>query len=291
MDLFERRLNIFGSAPSKVSVYDQRRSPFGFTPYRKGAWVLHMLRFLLDDDTQFYAALRYYLAQHYFGNAHTTELQADLESFTGLDLETFFQQWVYGLYRPVYEWAWQAAGGPGDWYVDLVLRQVQTNAGLFETPLPFRVSTAAGTADVRVENDQWAQRFLIPVGADEPTGVEFDPDNWILENHTTVPFDPTAVEDDLPARPTALLGNWPNPFNPRTRISFSLASSGEAQLELFSIDGRRVRTLAAGHREAGNHDLLWDGLDQRGRPLPSGVYLARLSAAGEQFTRRMTLLK
>ncbi len=276
-------------------VYDgpvyNNESPFSYTVYRKGAWVLHMLRFLLDDDDQFYAALRYYLDEHYFENAHTTELQADLEAYLGLDLETFFQQWVYGLYRPVYEWGWQTIGEPGNWSIDLVLRQVQTNTGLFETPIPLRVTTTAGTVDIRVDNAHWAQRFIIPVGADEPTGVEFDPDNWILENHSAVPFDPTAVGDPVPVRATAIAGNWPNPFNPKTRVNYSLEAAGETHLDIFSIDGRLVRKLVDGHRAAGNHDLLWDGLDQRGRALPSGVYLAQLRAAGKTTTHRMTPLK
>ena len=264
--------------------------PFANTVYRKGAWVLHMLRFLLDDDEQFFSALRYYLDQHIYGNAHTTQLQADLESYLGIDLNVFFQQWVYGLYRPVFEWGWQATGGPGDWYVDLAIRQVQTNTGKFETPLPLRIMTTGGTVDARIENTEWAQRFLIPVGANQPTAIDFDPENWVLENNTQVPFDPTAV-GDAPTRPTALVGNWPNPFNPKTRIEFSLAEAGEASLQIYSIDGRLLRTLAAGRRAAGNHDLAWDGLDQHGRPLPSGIYLARLAAGGKLFTHRMTLLK
>ncbi len=262
---------------------------FSSTVYRKGAWVLHMLRFIMGDAA-FFEALDYYYQQHEFDNADTADLQADLETSTGLDLETFFQQWVYGLYRPVYEWGWEVTGGPGNWWLTLQIRQVQDNTGLFVMPLPFRIATLSGDVDLRVDNEQWVQHYSIPMGADEPLGVEFDPENWVLENSTEVPYDPTAV-DAPPATVTAMRGNFPNPFNPRTRIEFSLAEAEPVRLDVFDIEGRRVRTLIDGPRPTGPQGISWDGLDQRGRALPSGVYLARLRVADRVLSSRMTLLK
>jgi aminopeptidase N len=263
--------------------------PFSSTVYRKGAWVLHMLRFIMGDEV-FFGALRDYYERHAYANAHTEDLIDDLEAYTGLDLRVFFDQWVYGLYRPVYEWAWRKVGEPGDWYVQIQIRQTQSNTGLFVMPLPFRVWTATSVIDLRVDNDQWYQVYAIPLGNNEPLTVGFDPENWVLENSWEVPFDPTAV-DRPPAAITALTGNWPNPFNPRTRIEFSLAAPSRARLDILDIQGRRVRTLVDGPRETGPQGAVWDGLDDHGRSLPSGVYLARLAAGGQVFSRRMTLLK
>jgi aminopeptidase N len=263
---------------------------FGGTVYRKGAWVLHMLRFLVNDDDSFFAALRDYLARHMYGNAHTEDLRSDLESFLGLDLETYFAQWVYGVYRPQYEWGWTSTESGGNWTLDLIIRQVQENTGLFEMPLPFRVTTPTGPVDLRLDNRLWTQGYSIDLGPDQPLSVVLDPDNWILENSGEVAYDPTAA----PVAPTtvnALRGNYPNPFNPRTRIEFSLQERQRVELAVFDIHGKLICTLVHGLHAAGIHGVNWDGLDSRGRQVASGLYLVRLTAGGEVRTGRMTLLR
>ena len=100
----------------------------------------------------------------------------------------------------------------------------------------------------------------------------------------------TAVADS-PAAPAELLGNYPNPFNPATKIAFSLAADGQVSLDVISPDGRLVATLLHGHRGAGRHEVEWLGLDDAGRLAPFGVYLARLRAAGHTETRSLVLLK
>ncbi|MCP4544981.1 MAG: hypothetical protein GY835_00790 [bacterium] len=264
---------------------------FGTTVYSKGAWVVHMLRTLVDNDELFFAAIREYLGRHMYDNAHTTDLQSDLEEILEIDLTAFFQQWVYGANRPDYLWAWTKTGAPGNWQLQVCARQTQTNAGLFVTPLSLRIHTSAGELDWRVDNDSWTQLFVLPLGEEEPLDVEFDPDHDILRNETEMIWNPTPVDDAQPATPTAITGNWPNPFNPRTRIAFTLAAEGDARLAVYDTRGRQVRMLCNGPRAAGPHSLQWDGLDDRGGELPSGVYLARLAADGEVCTRRMTLMK
>jgi hypothetical protein len=92
-------------------------------------------------------------------------------------------------------------------------------------------------------------------------------------------------------RVTALIGCAPNPFVPMTTVRYSLAQSGPVDLTVFSVDGRRVRTLASGVRPAGEHRVTWDGLDERGARVSSGVYFARFRAAGVTHTRSVTLLR
>jgi aminopeptidase N len=262
---------------------------FGNVVYRKGAWVLHMLRWLLGDET-FFGALRYYYGQHLYGNAHTTDLEADLEAYTGRDLTGFFAQWVYGENDPSYQWAWQARSGEGGWWLDLQVRQVQSDAGLFTLPLPLRVTTPLGSVDLRVDNEAWFQQYSLPLGAQQPLDLAFDPDNWVLESNSEVPFDPTAT-GEAPVLATALRGCYPNPFNPTTRVAFTLAAAGPVRLEVFDAAGRRLRVLADGPRPAGPQSLAFDGLDARGEPLPSGVYLLRLSAGDRAYSQRAVLLK
>ena len=90
---------------------------------------------------------------------------------------------------------------------------------------------------------------------------------------------------------TALAPAMPNPFNQRTTFQFSLAKSGPAELQVFSVDGRLVRTLSSGVRAAGEYHIEWDGRDDAGRSLHEGVYYARLSTQAGKFTRVVTFLK
>ncbi len=86
--------------------------------------------------------------------------------------------------------------------------------------------------------------------------------------------------------------NSPNPFNPSTRIRFELRRSSRATLSIFDSRGRKVKTLLDSVRmNAGTHEFVWDGRDERESSLPSGLYLYRLLTADEVLTRRMTLLK
>lgn len=94
----------------------------------------------------------------------------------------------------------------------------------------------------------------------------------------------------LPSRAT-LAQNEPNPFNPRTTIRFHLKDDAFARLEVYDVRGRYVRTLVSGVLSAGDHVVPFDGLDERGAALASGVYRYRLRTGGTSVARRMTLVR
>jgi hypothetical protein len=93
------------------------------------------------------------------------------------------------------------------------------------------------------------------------------------------------------AEQPALLASYPNPFNPSTLLAYRLPAPCALRLTVHDAQGRLLRCLAEGRQEAGEHSVAWDGRDERGRPLPSGVYFARLAAAGEIRGQRLILLK
>jgi len=99
-----------------------------------------------------------------------------------------------------------------------------------------------------------------------------------------------SVPEALPTR-FALGANVPNPFNPATTISFELPESCRARLSIYGVDGRRVAVLVDEDRPAGKHAVAWNGLDDQGSRVASGVYLYRLEAGDFRSTKRMTLLK
>lgn len=97
--------------------------------------------------------------------------------------------------------------------------------------------------------------------------------------------------DALPGR-LVVHAPRPNPFNPQVTLSFELPRAVDAAvLEIFDVAGRRVRVMNAASLPAGASEFTWNGADDRGQRLPSGMYLARLSAGGEQATRRLMMLE
>ena len=90
---------------------------------------------------------------------------------------------------------------------------------------------------------------------------------------------------------SSLLVNYPNPFNPRTTISFDVREAGHVQVAVYSALGQRVRTLVDGYHSAGRYDVAWNARDQRGQRVSSGIYFYRLETATETAVRQMLLLK
>jgi mannose/cellobiose epimerase-like protein (N-acyl-D-glucosamine 2-epimerase family) len=117
--------------------------------------------------------------------------------------------------------------------------------------------------------------------------------------HFTVTYEamPVSIADrGNPENPgTFILGqNYPNPFNPSTTIPFTLARSAVVSLKIYNALGQEVRTLLTGRKDAGQYTLQWDGRDNFGRSVASGIYFCQLSASsGENrtLTRKMILMK
>ncbi len=102
----------------------------------------------------------------------------------------------------------------------------------------------------------------------------------------------TAVEDEeeMPVA-LSLSGVYPNPFNPSATIEFNLAESGTVELSVYNLAGQKVRSLVEDTRAAGVHGVVWDGCDEFGNRVSSGVYIARLSMGNTVSTTSMTLVK
>ena len=88
-----------------------------------------------------------------------------------------------------------------------------------------------------------------------------------------------------------LKGIYPNPFNPTTKINFSLQNPSEMDLSVYAMDGKLVRKIFIGPVGTGYHSVSWDGKDQSLNPVSSGIYFYRLDAGSQSQTGKMTLLK
>jgi hypothetical protein len=98
-------------------------------------------------------------------------------------------------------------------------------------------------------------------------------------------------ETSLTPMEFALHANYPNPFNPTTKIIYDLAQDSEVRLDIFDLRGRNVKTLVNTSQIAGRHLAQWNATDNFGQPVSAGVYLYRLYAGNKVFTQKMILMK
>lgn len=112
----------------------------------------------------------------------------------------------------------------------------------------------------------------------------------LLEDEVILVRDNVSGVGDLPQGGTQLQ-LAPNPFNPRTRVSFTMPGDGWARLSVFDVRGRQVAVLHEGFTAAGLLEVDWDGTDERGLAQPGGVYLFQLRTGGVVSTRKGLLLK
>jgi hypothetical protein len=173
-----------------------------------------------------------------------------------------------------------------------------------------------GTGDLRLhslatDTQEFAPNLdalFVPPGAERSVIVSFAPSAeqefsdtlWLAGNDPAQPLvgvplqgmggEGTGVDDWRPRRTTLTV--QPNPVADATALSFSLPAAASARLVIYDLRGRAVRTLVAGERlDSGDHRRSWDGRDDGGRPLASGVYFARLESSGKAVTRKVTLLR
>jgi aminopeptidase N len=166
--------------------------PFRFTGavYDKGAWVVHMLRRLVGDET-FFAALREYRRRHERGNATRDELKAVFEELSGRDLKQFFDQWLETPYRPVLRATWRNLA---DGRVEVTVRQTQSHSVVhpvaaagdgryYSFPLRVKAFSTAGVSSSAVLEITGAEgAFTLPAPGGAPaTALTLDPDGDLLK--------------------------------------------------------------------------------------------------------------
>lgn len=143
--------------------------------YEKGAWVLHMLRFVVGDDN-FWQILKEYAQLYAYSNASTEDFQAVCEQIFGADLGWFFDQWIYEAGYPIYLFGW---GFSDQNKIRIVIHQIQEELPLFSMPVELEFILPSGSVKkvVWVEEEKNVFEFDFQ---ERPLNVLFDPDSWIL---------------------------------------------------------------------------------------------------------------
>ena len=123
------------------------------------------------------------------------------------------------------------------------------------------------------------------------TNVYFNEFESEPSNSVEVEITVSANDEVIPATVTALTGNYPNPFNPETTITYSVKNAARVNITIYNLKGAKVRTLVSETKGNGFYKAVWDGRDDSGKAVSSGVYLYRMQADNYVSTRRMMLMK
>ena len=122
-------------------------------------------------------------------------------------------------------------------------------------------------------NSQYIYAQLSEIGK---YGILYD------ENHIT--------EDEIPTS-TSLLSCYPNPFNPNVTIQYNLESKSEVMISIYNLLGRKIITLENSEKEPGENNVIWNGVDDNGNLVSSGVYFVKMQYENNHLIKKITLMK
>lgn len=164
------------SSPNNEILFNEEIS------YSKAGCVLHLLRYVLGDSLFFSSINQYATFQNFmYGNISTKQFASFMSLATGINLDWFFDEWVYKPNHPVYQNNFHIdEASNGKWKVNYTINQIQKNAGFFKMPVEIKVTFANGKdTTIKVNNDYNLQMFTFEF-KDEPKKVSFDPNNQIV---------------------------------------------------------------------------------------------------------------
>lgn len=178
--------------------------------YKKGAAVVHMLRYTINNDSLFFQALQNYQQQFSGRTATTADLQRVLEETRHIELDYFFEQWYKGGGAPAFSVVWNQEGSRV-----LLLSEQTTSSGstpFFTTDVEYSISTTIGDTVIRLPHHQPTEQYLLQLNG-MVTNVTFDPNNWLLNYTLQVSQNPDLV---VPEAKAPVL--YPNPASTYLKV-------------------------------------------------------------------------
>lgn len=237
----------------------------GRLTYRKGAAVVHMLRYLLNDDTKFFRALRTFQSTYSGRTARTRDLQAVFEAEAGRPLQYFFDQWYAGQGFPTFDVRWNQVGQ--NFYVRTTETvSMASVTPFFDTDLDYRLTFTDNTTQlVRLRQGQAVSSYAVALPAGKTVAsIAVDPDQWVLNGEGTIVRDNALVLGTAAAARAQRLAVYPNPCRDALALH---ALRAPATAEVSDAAGRVLLRQAV--------DPLHAQLDTHA--LAAGLYHLRLS--------------
>lgn len=254
----------------------------GNLTYNKAGWVVHMLRGVLGDSLFFEALQSYAYNDSLAYDAATTEnFKVVCEDVSGLELDSFFEQWIYGEFYPKYSLAWNTNN---ENQLQINISQIQ-NWQFFDMPIEIAVFTDLDTFRLKVDNYGLSQDYFINSVNGVVQRVELDPENWILKEVQYLTTDnQIPVNSDLIMYPA-----FPNPFNPVVNVNYfipEVVGQFQSRIFIYNLNGALVKELDPIQSYPGLNKISWDASGQA-----SGVYFLRVKAESKSYTQKIQLIK
>jgi|WetSurMetagenome_2_1015567.scaffolds.fasta_scaffold86418_1 aminopeptidase N len=247
--------------------------------YSKGSMVLHMLRGIVGDSV-FYNILRTYTSDTSvaYKNATTENFQHIAERVSGIQLDYFFREWIYGENYPKYNIIWSYSQLPENFCnVNLTLTQSgNTYPVYFTMPFELKINTDYGDTTLKFFNNALVQTFNFTVTG-KPALISFDPGNKILKDKFG--------DEPIEIVSYSLSQNYPNPFNPNTTINYSIAGNVYVKVTVYDVLGKTVAILVNGKQTAGKHIINFNSHN-----LSSGIYFYKIEAGNFTDVKKMILV-
>ena len=254
--------------------------------YNKASWVLHMLRHKVGE-TMFFDILKSYASNDSlsYNAASTSDFQKVCEDISGLDLEQFFQQWIYGEKYPKYELSWWHEGNG---IYNVKIDQVQSY-NFFSMPIDLKFSGSAGPmlvdTTIVIENNNFSQLYEFSGFNFLVENVMLDPENWILKEAT---YSVNEIDNILPDR-VEVEKAFPNPFNSKVKLSFYINpqfGDTHVSVNIFDSRGKIIESLIDNKFKPGYHTTFWNANGKS-----SGVYFIQLATDNYIDSQKILFLK
>ena len=249
--------------------------------YSKGAYLLHMLRWKLGDDN-FFQALRSYISDPdlIYNYAKTPDLKRHLEKQSGLDLTEFFNDWLYGKGFPTYSLDW-GYDENGKLFITIFQKQSDESVDYFEMPLPVKLIGQFEDTIVVLNNDYNEQRFSLDIDFHVDSLV-FDPDQWLCALFERANY----LSTDKIAGTGVNISIYPNPFTNKGVWFLLEGYNNDIKIDIYNIDGK----LVAGLKNNSGNRIIWDGKDNAGIEVNSGMYIYKVKTEKQIITGKVLKL-
>ena len=235
----------------------------------------------ITGDSLFFSILKSYLNDPAlsYKTAVTEDFQRVAENVSGLNLNYFFQEWIYGENYPKYDVSWEKSKNSNNTYnlKIYISQKVNSYPSFFTMPVDLLITTNQGDTTYTVFNNAQSQEFSFTI-KDEPLYITLDPDNKILKDK----------KGDEPIEPVdfKLYQNFPNPFNPETKITYMIKEFSDVSLIVYDLLGREITKLVNQKQHPGTYTIPFSP-----KNLASGVYLYKLISGSISDSKKMVFIR
>lgn len=245
-----------------IRIFDPRLS------YLKGASIIHMLRFELNNDDLLFEIFKSFLNKYADSVATGADFMYHISEESGVDYSYFFDQWYYGHGYPIYDinWNWQ----DGEFTLNTYQTSSAPETPFFNMHMQYKLIFSDNSDTIiRLHQQQHNESFSLNTEK-EVTGIEADPCNWNLEKVNS-------ITHGIATLPSVAYRLWPNPSEGTFHIQLQGTASSWFEYEIYNYSGKKIITGKA-HQTFFNIDL---------SQFSSGIYIAKFKAEGNTYFEKL----